>query len=108
MAKEFSRAFYHSAAWARARDYAWARDKGMCQRCLERGWVRPADVVHHIEELTPANISDPLVATEPSNLVCLCHECHSAVHGGFGFKKKPPTRAGLAFDADGNLIAAAL
>lgn len=104
MAKDFSRPFYHSAQWQRARANAWARDHGLCQRCLERGHITPADVVHHIEELTPENVSDPRISSDPDNLVCLCHECHSAVHGGFGFKRKPATRAGMAFDAEGNLI----
>ena len=77
MAKDFSRAFYHSAQWQRARANAWARDHGLCQRCLERGHITPADVVHHIEELTPENVSDPRISSDPDNLVCLCHECHS-------------------------------
>lgn len=100
MAKEFSVAFYHSGPWKRARANVWARDHGLCQRCLERGRVTPAEIVHHIEELTPENICDPDISTNPDNLTCLCRECHAAVHGYV----KPPTRAGMAFDAAGNLV----
>lgn len=101
MAKGFSRSFYASAAWARARDYALTRDKGLCQHCLAKGRVTPATMVHHIVELTPGNISDQRYATDPRNLVSLCDTCHKVVHG---WVSPGRTRPGLAFDEDGNLV----
>ena len=80
MAKDFSRAFYASADWERARDAALTRDAHLCQHCLQQGEITPAVMVHHIIELTPANISDPSIATDPSNLVSLCDRCHKKVH----------------------------
>lgn len=101
MAKEFSRAFYASADWEHARDAALTRDAHLCQHCLQQGEITPAVMVHHIIELTPANISDPSIATDPSNLVSLCDRCHKKVHGWI---RQGSTRQGLAFDSDGNLI----
>lgn len=101
MAKDFSRAFYASADWERARDAALTRDAHLCQHCLQQGEITPAIMVHHIIELTPANISDPSIATDPSNLVSLCDRCHKKVHGWI---RQGATRQGLAFDSDGNLI----
>lgn len=102
MAKGFSRAFYSSAEWAQARDAALTRDMHLCQHCLAAGEITPAVMVHHITELTPANINDPEIATDPRNLVSLCDRCHKKVHGWI---PQGATRQGLAFDSDGNLIA---
>lgn len=102
MAKDFSRAFYASAGWERARDAALTRDAHLCQHCLQRGEITPAVMVHHIVELTPANISDSNVSTNLDNLVSLCDLCHKKAHG---WVRQGSTRQGLAFDEDGNLIA---
>lgn len=102
MAKDFSYAFYHSDEWHQAREAALVRDCHLCQHCMERGDIVPAVMVHHIIELTPANIGDPDIATNPKNLVSLCDRCHKKVHGWI---PQGATRKGLAFDADGNLIA---
>ena len=101
MAKDFSRAFYASADWELARDIVLTRDAHLCQHCLARGEITPAVMVHHITELTPANINDPSIATDPRNLVSLCDRCHKIVHGWI---RQGSTRQGLAFDADGNLV----
>lgn len=100
MAKDFSRHIYHTSEWERVRHDAWARDHGLCQECLRRGRVTPADLVHHLEELTPLNVGDPNVAFGIDNLECVCRECHARLHG----YTRPCTREGLAFDAHGNLI----
>ena len=100
MAKDFSRHVYHSAEWQRVRDNAWARDHGLCQECMARGRITPAEIVHHIVELPPSNVDDPDIATNVDNLVCVCRECHSRVHGF----TKPCTREGFVFDPAGNLI----
>ena len=101
MAKDFSDAFYHSAAWARARESALVRDSHLCQRCLAAGDITPATMVHHKEELTPENISDPNVSCGLDNLVSLCDRCHKIMHG---WARAGATRQGFAFDSDGNLI----
>ena len=101
MAKDFSRTFYSSAEWEHAREAVLTRDAHLCQHCLAQGEITPAVMVHHIIELTPENISDPSVATDPDNLVSLCDRCHKKAHGWI---RKGATRQGLAFDSDGNLI----
>ena len=100
MAKDFSRHIYHTSEWERVRQAAWARDHGMCVECYTRGRVTPAELVHHINEITPENIDDPGVAYNLDNLECVCRECHSRLHGW----TKPCTREGMAFDVNGNLI----
>ena len=101
MAKDFSEAFYHSKAWERAREDALKRDDYLCPRSMERVEITPATMVHHIIELTPANINDPDITTCLDNLVSLCDRCHKVTHG---WARSGATRPGLAFDSDGNLI----
>lgn len=100
MAHSFAVAFYHSGSWKRARAEAMRRDHGLCQRCLSFGKVTPAEIVHHIIELTPENITDPAIATGLSNLTSLCRVCHADVHGYTNSR----TREGLTFDDEGNLV----
>ena len=100
MAQDFSWHVYHTSEWQRVRKEAWIRDHGLCQECIKRGRVTAAEIVHHITELTPANVSDPSVAYGIDNLECVCRECHARLHGYV----KPCTRDGFAFDAQGNLI----
>ena len=78
--KDFARTFYHSKAWKAVREAAVSRDGGLCRDCLQKGLYRPAEEVHHIEPLTPQNISDPRIALSLDNLVSLCRECHKARH----------------------------
>lgn len=80
MAKEFSKAFYNSEAWDKARRLALSRDNFLCQDCLNNGYITSAEEVHHIIELTPENINDPSITTGLNNLVSLCHVCHTKRH----------------------------
>ncbi len=51
------------------------RDEYRCQLCkLEGRWTK-ATQVHHIKYRSQGGTNDP------SNLVCLCYECHEKAHG---------------------------
>ena len=56
------------------------KSQGLCQDCLKKNRVNPAEEVHHIIELTPFNISDPSISLSENNLVALCHDCHMKRH----------------------------
>ena len=101
MAKPFSYAFYHSKAWERAREDALKRDAYLCQRCFAAGDITPAVMVHHIEELTPANINDPDITCGLDNLISLCDRCHKITHG---CSSGGAPRQGVCFFAVGILI----
>lgn len=79
--KEYAESFYKSKAWQACRDAAIRRDKYLCVDCLKRGAHTPAEEVHHIKPITPANISDPEITLSLDNLVSLCRGCHKARHG---------------------------
>ena len=58
-APEKQKAFYHSSAWLHCREGYLAKVGGLCERCMLKGIIRPARVVHHKEYITAANVTDP-------------------------------------------------
>lgn len=65
-----------------------------------RGAANPGKIVHHKVYLTPYNINDPNISLNHNKLEYLCQDCHNNEHHGEG----EPTREGLGFDEEGNLI----
>lgn len=85
--REFARAFYQSPAWKKCRvAYAKSR-RGLCERCLERGIVRPGVIVHHLVHVTPENVGDPDVVLNWGNLQLVCRDCHAELHSGRGDRR---------------------
>ena len=97
MAREFAKAFYHSAAWVACRDSYIAERRGLCERCLARGLIRAGKIVHHKVYLTPENITIPGIALNHANLELLCQDCHNEEHNA---------RMGLRYTIDpaGNVL----
>jgi 5-methylcytosine-specific restriction enzyme A len=82
-----SRRFYKSKAWEKCRETIMERDNYLCQKCLKRKKITPADMVHHIKELKDY----PELALNEDNLISLCNPCHNEEHPDKG-KKKPKKR----------------
>ena len=80
MAREFARKFYSSKRWQDCRNEYAKSVHYLCENCLRKGIYKPGVIVHHVEELTPANIDNPEIATGFSNLEMLCRECHREKH----------------------------
>ena len=79
--KPFAVSFYKSKAWKTCRASYMERVGGLCEDCLKVGRFTPAEIVHHITELTPENIHDPKVTLNWDNLEAVCRECHAEKHG---------------------------
>jgi len=95
MPKDYAKAFYGSAKWKEIRAFVLQRDFYICGVCS-----RPnANIVHHIEEITPTNIRDASITLNPDNLVTVCARCHDAIHERY---PRQPSR--YTFDADGNVL----
>ena len=103
MAKEFSKSFYSSKAWQKARHayimHRIAIDGGLCEVCGEV----PGYIVHHIEHLNEENINDNKITVGSDNLQYVCKKCHDLIHEAEfrGREYKPPR---YSFDASGNII----
>lgn len=102
MAREFSKAFYHSKLWQDTRELILKRDNYLCVHC-----GRPAEEVHHKIRLTPINIEDLNITTNPENLISLCKDCHFEEHRGeHATGRQSKEDYPYVFDANGNLIKA--
>ena len=72
--------FYNSKAWKDARRNYKQSVGGLCERCLKKGIITPAEIVHHKEPLTADNVQNLDIALGWCNLQALCRQCHSDVH----------------------------
>lgn len=79
MAKAWAKAFYKSKAWQDCRDL-YLSQHCLCERCLKRGYIVPAKIVHHKIWLDERSIKDPSIALCTDNLEALCQDCHTKEH----------------------------
>lgn len=80
MARDFAQSFYNSKQWQRTRN-AYKKSVGnLCERCLARGLIVPAEIVHHKVPVSPSNITDPNITLAFDNLEALCRDCHADEH----------------------------
>ena len=94
MALDYSKSFYNSSAWRKLRLHVCNTRHWTCEECENYG-----DQVHHIIEITPENINDPMITLNENNLQLLCEECHNAKRRIDG-----DVNRGLRFDENGDLI----
>lgn len=80
MATEWASQFYGSTHWKKCRSGFISYKRGLCERCLAKGIVKPGRHVHHKIRLTAANITNPDVTLNWNNLELLCEECHEEEH----------------------------
>lgn len=92
--KGFADGFYISQQWRQCREGYLQYVGGLCEDCLQRGLIVPADEVHHKTKITPQNINDPRITLNWGNLRALCKECHMMTH-------RKPKR--WKVDTDGNV-----
>ena len=100
--------FYKRKAWRDVRAFVWDRSHGLCERCMEKGKVVPAEVVHHKIPLNSENVNDPDISLNPERLIALCHDCHTLVHQDLGIGALNGHRHELedrvGFDEEGNVV----
>ena len=74
------REFYNSKRWQETRTQYKKYRKGLCERCLTKGLIVPADEVHHKTRLTKDNVNDYSISLNFDNLEALCQDCHTKEH----------------------------
>ena len=70
--------FYLSTKWKTLRD-VYIEQHPLCELCLSEGKESFSKDVHHIKPLSKGG--DPLLE---DNLIALCNNCHSSIHGEIG------------------------
>lgn len=73
---------YRGENWLAQRRLAYARDEGTCQYCGKKHQIGQRKFpVHHIKPFREFN-GDFVVANQLTNLITLCHYCHSQAEFG--------------------------
>ena len=72
--------FYKTKAWQDCRNAYIKKVGGLCEKCLKKGLIVPAEIVHHKIHLNAENVSDPSISLNPANLEALCRTCHGIEH----------------------------
>lgn len=78
--KSFAKHVYRSQQWKKCRISYLKSVGGLCERCLQKGIYRPAEIVHHKIFLDEKNASDPEVCYAFKNLEAVCREHHEEIH----------------------------
>ena len=72
--------FYRTQAWKDTRRNYLKSVGGLCEKCLAKGLIEPAVIVHHKIPLSEDNVSDLSISLGWGNLEALCRKCHAEVH----------------------------
>ena len=95
-------AFYVSGAWiACSRSYRKAHP--LCERCLKKGEISPAEEAHHRIKLTPQNINNPDITLNWDNMESLCSKCHKEEHNKQRSEQKKSGQR-WRINADGDVV----
>lgn len=78
--KEYAEGFYKSKAWQKCRASYIKSVGGLCEDCLAKGIYKSGDIVHHIEHITPQNITNTSITLDWNNLRYVCRDCHAKEH----------------------------
>lgn len=78
-----NQSFYRSAEWRRARDIVLARDFG-CDLAHPDYPIVGKIIVHHLNPITPNDLTDMRNVLDPELMVCVSFETHNAIHYGDG------------------------
>lgn len=78
--RELRQKAYNTTAWRNLR-LAHIKSEPLCQRCLAKGIIRPADSVHHKVSPFRNGEVDWTLMLDPSNLESICRQCHGEEHG---------------------------
>lgn len=89
--------FYHSTAWAKAKQAKKMQARGICERCGKAGYE-----VHHKIPLTDENVDDPNISLNLENLELLCTACHNAARDEE--ERAKGKRNDYYFDEKGNMV----
>lgn len=73
--------YYNTKQWKNLRNY-YIRRHPLCEICLSKGIVKPANEVHHLRKFLDGKTDEERwqLLTSEDNLMSLCYECHDEIH----------------------------
>ena len=91
--------FYKCKEWIRLRDEVLSESHYECQHCLRDGIYKPAEMVHHLNEVRKRpdlalskEYVDNKTNERRANLIALCNACHEKEHDRFASCKPKSER----------------
>lgn len=70
---------YNNRAWRKMRD-TYMHEHPCCEKCLEKGKVKPAEDIHHkVSPFKGGEVNYNLLL-DYDNLMAVCKECHGEIH----------------------------
>lgn len=97
MGKAVTSRFYHTKTWQDCRQ-SYLVTHSLCERCLAKGLIVPAKIVHHKVYLDDRTVNNPELSLNHDNLEALCKDCHNKEH--FAESVTPRWK----FSSDGTLV----
>lgn len=73
----------YDSQWQKAR-LAYLKRHPLCEDCLEKGIIEPAEMVHHVKAVKER----PDLRLDPKNFKALSNACHEKREGPSRFKKR--------------------
>ena len=77
--RELRKRAYQNTAWRKLRD-TYMHEHPICEECLKKGKVTPAEDIHHIQSPFKYGEINWSLLVDKDNLMALCKECHGNIH----------------------------
>ena len=77
--REIRRKAYNNTEWRKLRDI-YIKEHPLCEDCLDKGKVVPAEDVHHIRSPFQNGECNKALLLDYNNLMALCKQCHNKRH----------------------------
>lgn len=70
---------YNNTTWRKLRE-TYMKSHPICERCLEKGKVTPAEDIHHIKSPFRNGVINYGLLLDDKNLMSVCKTCHAEIH----------------------------
>ena len=77
--REMRRKAYNNTEWRKLRD-TYIKEHPLCEDCLDKGKVVPAEDIHHIRSPFQNGECNKALLLDYNNLMALCKQCHNKRH----------------------------
>ena len=77
--RKLRRAAYNTTEWRKLRE-VYMHEHPLCERCLEKGSLVPAEDIHHIRSPFKGGEVNYGLLLDHDNLMAVCKKCHQEIH----------------------------
>lgn len=77
--RELRQKYYNTTEWRKLRE-AYLKQHPVCEECLNKGKVTPAEDIHHRISPFKNGECNKALLLDYNNLMSLCKKCHNMIH----------------------------